>query len=189
MTITDTIALLAFILSLYSAVLSTYTAINEFFRIKLTYLGTSYLTLSKSDVYVDEYGEHIPTYDKSSYSLAILVRIENKSKNPTTINEFVLNNKYVLNSHSSDQDYYFSTEFENKSDNIFSCGSVYIGNNYIKPLLQLEPLSSYEGYLVFDNLKEKPSHFDVKVKAIQKSKNFHLRFSLTSDCRNEIKPK
>ena len=47
MNVTDLIAFFAFVIALYSAVLSTYTAINEFFKLKLSYLGKSYITLSK----------------------------------------------------------------------------------------------------------------------------------------------
>lgn len=42
MSATDIIALLALIVATYGAILSTYTAINEFFRLKLTYLNNGY---------------------------------------------------------------------------------------------------------------------------------------------------
>lgn len=36
MNLTDAIAFFAFVVALYGAILSTYTAVNEFFRLKLS---------------------------------------------------------------------------------------------------------------------------------------------------------
>ena len=83
MSTTDFIALLAFFISLYGAILSTYTAINEFFRLKLSIINQdkSFITFTKSDKYLDEYGEYLGIYKKNFYTIGILVRIVNKSKN------------------------------------------------------------------------------------------------------------
>ncbi len=67
MNITDIIALLALFVALYSAVLSTYTAINEFFRLKLSILNRdkTFFTFTKSDTYLNEYGEYLGIYKKN----------------------------------------------------------------------------------------------------------------------------
>ena len=64
MTITDIIALFALIISIYGAALSTYTAINEFFRLKLLVFNPkeTYITLTKSSKYLSEYGRYIYTF-------------------------------------------------------------------------------------------------------------------------------
>lgn len=187
MNVTDLIAFFAFVIALYSAVLSTYTAINEFFKLKLSYLGKSYITLSKSDVYVNDIGEQLSSYNKNLYTIAIFVRIENQSKNPTTINEFILNNKYLCNSSSKKPNSYLPTKFESKSNYLLQCSSIYLDNRFVQPLLTINGLSTCEGFLVFDNLESLPSHFDIKISAIQKSKTFHLKFPITADYRNAIK--
>lgn len=188
MSITDVIALLAFIVALYSAILSTYTAINEFFRLKLSILDLSQIsiTLTKNNYYINEYGEHRNTYFKDLYTIIIPIRIVNKSKNSTTINEIILNNKYVLNS-SSNFDSCIPTSFKNKGNIIIASSSNNFKYQLIKPLFELKPLASYESYLIFNNVKEVPSKFNIKVNAVQKSKTFHLHFKIANDYRNEIK--
>ncbi len=187
MSITDVIAFLAFIVSLYSAILSTYTAINEFFKLKLSVLDLSQtcITLTKSNYYLNEYGEHINTYFKDLYTIIIPIRIVNKSKNATTINEIILNNKYVLNS-SSNFDNYIPTAFNNERNSIVTFSFNDFKYELIKPLFELKSLVSYEGYLIFNNVKEVPSKFNIKINAVQKSKTFHLHFKIANDYRNAV---
>lgn len=187
MNITDTIALLAFLISLYGAVLSTLTAINDFFRLRLSYLGHSYITLSKGKEYVDVNRFVFQTFNPNSYCLAIHVRLENKSKNPTTINEFVLNNKYVINSYSQEHDFHLPTQFCKRDNQLICYSTLAIEEGTIKPLITINPLSTIEGYLFFDNLDCVPKQFNIKVVTVQKAKTFHMKFALTSDYRNEIK--
>lgn len=186
MNITDIIALLALFVALYSAVLSTYTAINEFFRLKLSILNRdkTFFTFTKSDTYLNEYGEYLGIYKKNLYTLGILVRIVNKSKNPTTINEIVLNDKYKLNSSSSINSI-IPTQFEIIDDDLIEHASKNFDYPAIKPLHEVKPLDTVEGYLVFNDIEEIPSQFDITINTVQKSKTFHLNLVIPNDYRSE----
>ena len=187
MSITDIIALLAFIVALYGAILSTYTAINEFFRLRLFAINQSenFITLSQNDYYQNDYGVHISTFNKNLYTIAILVRLTNKSKNLTTINEISLNNKYVINSASS-FDNYLPTSFKYNKTYLIYHDTKYLKYPIIKPLLEIKPLTSYEGYLIFNNIEEIPSKFNITINTVQKSKTFNLKVSIANDYRNSI---
>lgn len=186
MGVTDTIALLALFVALYGAILSTYTAINEFFRLKLSILNQdeAFITLTKSDEYLDEYGEYLGIYKKNLYTIGILVRIVNKSKNPITINEIVLNDKYKLNSSSSINSI-IPTQFEIVDDDLIEHASKNFDYPTIQPLYEIKPLDTVEGYLVFNNIKKIPSQFDIKIDTVQKSKTFHFNLNIPNDYRNE----
>ncbi len=185
--ITDVIALLAFLVALYGAILSTYVAINEFFRLKLSVfnLNKTYITLSQSDYYSNDHGEQIPTYKSDLYSIVLLVRIINMSKNDTTINEIILNDEYTLNSSSKSIEN-VPCKFKYSHNMIFCNDFKYLSYPVISFPLKIEALSTVEGYLVFNNMKEIPNFFKVKIKAIQKSKTFNLNISIPNDYRNEI---
>lgn len=184
MDITDIIAFFAFIVALYGAILSTYTAINEFFRLNLLVFNSkeTYITLNKKDGFLSEYGEYISTFHKDLYTLAILVRITNKSKNTTTINEIVLNNKYIIDS-SCKIDTLLPVKFANENGFIISWEDKVLQYPAIKPLLEIKPLTSYEGYLIFNNVRELPSKFNITINTVQKSKTFHLKLSISNDYR------
>ena len=186
MSTTDFIALLAFFISLYGAILSTYTAINEFFRLELSIINQdkSFITFTKSDKNLDEYGEYLSIYKKNFYTIGILVRIVNKSKNPTTINEIVLNDKYKLNSSSSIDDI-IPTQFEAIDNSFIEHSSKNFDYPIIKPLYDVKPLDTVEGYLIFNDIKEIPSYFNVTIYTVQKSKTFHLNLIIPNDYRNE----
>ena len=186
MSTTDFIALLAFFISLYGAILSTYTAINEFFRLELSIINQdkSFITFTKSDKYLDECGEYLGIYKKNFYTIGILVRIVNKSKNPTTINEIVLNDKYKLNSSSSIDDI-IPTQFEAIDNSFIEHASKNFDYPIIKPLYEVKPLDTIEGYLIFNDIEEIPSQFNVKINTVQKSKTFHLNLVIPNDYRNE----
>jgi hypothetical protein len=186
MSTTDFIALLAFFISLYGAILSTYTAINEFFRLELSIINQdkSFITFTKSDKYLDECGEYLSIYKKNFYTIGILVRIVNKSKNPTTINEIVLNDKYKLNSSSSIDDI-IPTQFEAIDNSFIEHASKNFDYPIIKPLYEVKPLDTVEGYLIFNDIEEIPSQFNVKINTVQKSKTFHLNLVIPNDYRNE----
>lgn len=180
----DFIALLAFFLSLYGAIVSTSLALSENLNLKLKYLNENFLTLSLDDKLIDNYGEYLGSYNKDAYTIAIKIRIVNKSKSPTTINEFTLNNKYKMNSSFNIQNSLIPTSFENFRTALVSHSSISLGKEVIKPLIELKPLSSIEGYIIFTQLDKIPKHFNVKVDAVQKSKTFHLKFNVTNDYRN-----
>lgn len=188
MSITDIIAFLAFIVALYSATLSTYTAINEFFRLKIFAINPNknFVTLSMSDYYQEE-GEPTPIFNKNKYTIGILVRITNKSKNSTTINEILLNKKYAINS-SSKFDCWYPISFRCIEDCLATHESKNLDYPCIKPLLKLNPLTSYECYLIFDNIDTFPSKFSITINTVQKSKKFRLKTSITNDYRNSIIP-
>lgn len=187
MNITDIIALFALFISIYGAALSTYTAINEFFRLKLLVFNPkeTYITLTKSSKYLNECGQYIYTFKEHKYTIAILVRIINKSKNLSTINEITLNDKYTINS-SNNFDGLIFTNFTKKNNSIISCNDKVLNYPSIKPLLEINPLTSYEGYLVFNNVDELPSKFNITINTVQKSKTFNLKISIANDYRNSI---
>lgn len=183
---TDFIALLAFFISLYGAILSTYTAITEFFRLKLFAISQekNFITLTKSNEYLDEYGEYLNVYKKHSYTIGILVRIINKSKNPTTINEIVLNNKYKFNS-SSNIDSIIPTKFEYIDNTLIGHASENFEYPILKPLCEIKSLDTIEGYLIFNDIEEIPTKFNIKISTVQKSKTFHFNLNIPNDYRNE----
>lgn len=186
MNLSDFIALLAFIVALYGAILSTYTAINELFRLKISIfdLNKTCITLSKCNQSYGEYGELVHIYHKDLYTLIIPVRIVNKSKNITTIYEITLNKSYKLDS-SSVLENFIPTQFNHDGNVITAYNSILFDYPLLKPLFELKPLSTVEGYLIFNNLKETPSHFDITVTTVQKSKTFHLHFNISNDYRNK----
>lgn len=184
MDISDLIALLAFFISLYGAIISTLLALEENLNLKLNYLNVNFLTLSLDNKVVDNHGEHLGSYDKDSYTIAIKVRITNKSKSPTTINEFTLNNKYKMNSSFNMQCSLIPTSFENFKTALLSHNAIPLEKEVIKPLIEIKPLSSVEGYIIFTQLKEIPKKFKIKVDAVQRAKTFHLKFNIVNDYRN-----
>lgn len=180
----DFIALLAFFLSLYGAIVSTSLALSENLNLKLKYLNENFLTLSFDEKLINNNGEYLGSYNKNSYTIAIKVRIVNKSKSPTTINEFTLNNKYKMNSSFNIQNSLIPTSFENFRTALIPHSSIPLGKQVIKPLIELKPLSTVEGYIIFTQLDKIPKHFNIKVDAVQKAKTFHLKFNVTNDYRN-----
>ncbi len=184
MSMSDFIALLAFFLSLYGAIVSTSLALSENLNLKLKYLNENFLTLSLDNKLIDNHGEYLDSYNKNTYTIAIKVRIVNKSKSPTTINEFTLNNKYKMNSSFNMQNSLIPISFENFGTAILPHNSIPLEKEIIRPLIELNPLSTVEGYIIFTDLDKIPKHFNVKVDAVQKSKTFHLKFNITNDYRN-----
>ena len=172
MSTTDFIALLAFFISLYGAILSTYTAINEFFRLELSIINQdkSFITFTKSDKYLDECGEYLSIYKKNFYTIGI--------------HEIVLNDKYKLNSSSSIDDI-IPTQFEAIDNSFIEHASKNFDYPIIKPLYEVKPLDTVEGYLIFNDIEEIPSQFNVKINTVQKSKTFHLNLVIPNDYRNE----
>lgn len=183
--ISDIISLLAFLLGIYSAVLSTLLVLEDNLNLKLEYLNNNYLTLSNNEL-INNHGKYINGYNRNAYTLAIYVRITNKSKSPTTISEFVLNNKFKLNSSSNNQDFFIPTSFEDYGTILISHSTISLLNETLKPLIELKPLSTIEGYLVFTKLEDVPKKFTIRINTVQKCKSFHLRFNITNDHRNVI---
>lgn len=186
MEISDIIALLALLLSVYGAIISTLLALESNLKLKMNYLNISYLTLTKNlEEYINDYGTYISLFSKDLYTIAIFVRIINKSNSSTTINEFILNNKYKLDSNFDMRYSLIPTSFDFSSKQITAISNIPLEKDVLKPLLKIEPLSAIEGYLIFTNLKEIPSSFRIKVNAIQKTKTFNFKFNFTNDYRNE----
>lgn len=184
MSISDFIALLAFFLSLYGAIVSTSLALSENLNLKLIYLNENFLTLSLDNKLINNHGEYLDAYNKNAYTIAIKVRIVNKSKSPTAINEFILNDKYKLDSSFNMQSSLIPTSFENFGTALVPYSSIPLEKEVIRPLIELKPLSSIEGYIIFTQLDKIPKHFNVKIDAVQKSKTFHLKFNIANDYRN-----
>lgn len=179
MSITDIIALIALIIAFYSAVLSTILYFKELLHIKIVSLANNYFSFCKKEQLFDNEGCPFWCYDENSYSLAINIRICNNSKTNTTINSFILNNKYTINS-SSNIDNQFPINFYKKDTYIFTNSSENI--NSLIPLISLSSYETIEGYLVFNNIKELPTSLKLTVNTVQKSKNFKLKTSII-DCR------
>lgn len=180
MNVTDIIALIALIVAFYGAILSTILYCKELLHIKLICLDNNYLSYSpKEPVYDDEGGYSWWSYNENLYSLAIHVQIRNNSKTNTTINSFILNDKYTIDSSSSAYRQ-FPTGFYKEKLRIIDNVSESI--NALVPLLPLNPYETIEGYLVFDNVAELPSSLKLTVDTVQKSKNFKLKTSII-DCR------
>lgn len=95
---TDKIALFALVVALYGAILSTILYNKEKFNLKFINLGINFVTLSPNDVISNDFEEEFVTYSKNLYTIALLVRINNCSKNPITITDFILNKKHIYNS-------------------------------------------------------------------------------------------
>lgn len=94
---TDKIALFALVVALYGAILSTILYNKEKFNLKFINLGINFVTLSPNDVISNDFEEEFVTYSKNLYTIALLVRINNCSKNPITITDFILNkNIYII---------------------------------------------------------------------------------------------
>lgn len=183
---TDKIALIALIIATYGAILSTILAINERFQIKLFYLGKSYITLSRKTSSLNDHGEYHDTYYKSLYTLAILVRITNNSKNPTTINDFTLNNKHIFNSFTDKEHSMIATSFKYFRNYLTTNNALFLEKDLLQPLIELQPLSTQEGYIIFDNLTDIPNKFKITVNCVQKKKNFELQISNLNDYRNNL---
>lgn len=188
MNLSDLLSYTALIVAIYGAILSTYIAITEFFRLKLSYLDKHFFTFA-TDSSINNHGESIRTYDNNNFTFVILVRITNKSKNPTTISEFVLNNNYHLNSFTKIP-FFVPTSFRCCNFKTIATSGFHLDNtNTLQPLIELKPLSSCEGYLVFNDLSCVPKNVRIKVCATQKSKIFNLKLCISNDCRNAIEPK
>lgn len=184
MEISDVIALLAFFISLYGAIVSTSLALSENLNLKLKYLNENFLTLSLDTKVINNHGDYLGAYNKNAYTIAIKIRIVNKSKSPTTINEFILNNKYKMNNSFNMQNSSIPTSFENFETVLIPCNSKILEKEVLKPLIELKPLSSIEGYIIFTHLDTIPKHFNIKVDAVQKSKTFHFKFDIINDYTN-----
>lgn len=179
MTITDIIALIALIVAFYGAILSSILYYKELLHIKLVCLDKNYLSFSKKQQVCDDEGCFYWCYNDNLYSIAIHIQIRNNSKANTTINSFTLNNKYTIDS-SSNIDNRFPTGFYKENTFIFDNSL-----EHIKPLVPLISLNSYEtieGYLVFNNVTETPTFFNLTVDTIQKTKDFKLKVT-SIDCR------
>lgn len=177
---TDIIALIALFVAFYGALLSTILYRKELLHIKLICLDNNYFSYAKKEQVCDNEGCYCWwSYDENLYSLAIHIQIRNNSKTNTTINSFILNDKYTIDS-SSNSDRQFPTGFYKENLHIFDNALESI--NPLVPLLYLNPYETIDGYLVFNNVTEFPSCLKITVDTVQKSKNFKLKPKI-NDCR------
>lgn len=183
---TDKIALFALVVALYGAILSTILYNKEKFNLKFINLGINFVTLSPNDVISNDFEEEFVTYSKNLYTIALLVRINNCSKNPITITDFILNKKHIYNSFSSKDYSFIPTDFEFYDNHLIKNSGKYIKDKLITPLVKLEPLSSCEGFIIFDNLNNIPKKFNLIINAVPKSKKFKFNFKIDKDFRNQI---
>lgn len=186
LTTQDKISLFALIVASYGAILSTSLYIKERLKLKMQYLN-SCITLSSNNA-INDHGEEEFLYDENLNTIVIFVRLMNVSKIPTTIYNFRLNNKYNFDSCFDIEKSLIATSFH-KSNNMLtdsSCLSYTTECKKLKPLLELPPLSIVEGCLIFNNVKDVPRKFKIKVFATQKSKSFKFKFTFNADYRNKI---
>lgn len=187
---TDKIALFALLIALYSAILSTILYRKGVLKLKLFYLDESYLTLtySSESIYADKIGVQRECYNPKKYTLAIFVRIINKSKYPTTICDFILNNRYFFNSSSNVGTSLIPKSFIKKEDVLVANSYTNLEKSFLKvqPLCELKPLSATEGCLIFTELTSIPKKFKIKVRTVQKDKVFNFKFNVSNDYRTEI---
>lgn len=183
MTLTNLISFLAFIVALYSAILSTILFFKEKLNLKLIYLDKNYFFFSKKDECISNHGYLFNRYYKDSYSIAIKVRILNNSKLPTTINEFILNGTIHIDN-SSMIDKIVPTSFSYCDDYVTYESAEEV--DILQPLITLNPYDSIEGYLIFNNIKLIPSKIKISINAVQKEKSFKLNLKL-NDCTKLIK--
>jgi hypothetical protein len=186
LTTQDKISLFALIVASYGAILSTSLYIKERLKLKMQYLN-SCITISKSIV-IDDYGEEDFLYNEDLNTIVIFVRLMNVSKIPTTVYNFCLNNKYNFDSCFDIEQSIIPTSFR-KSDGRLAAKSSTVFTTEckkLKPLLELPPLSIVEGCLIFNNVKDVPRKFKIKVFATQKSKSFKFKFIFNADYRNKI---
>lgn len=173
---TDCISLLAFIVALYGAILSTIVYNKEKLKINLTYLNKNFFSYQKERNHAKNSYYYDWIFKKDLYTLAIYVRISNNSKTNTTINNFILNNKYCLDS-SYNADYRFYTKFIEDNGKIYSNNFITL-DKVLTPLISINPFESIEGFLIFENIKEIPSKFTIKINTVQKSKTYTLKIEL-----------
>lgn len=190
LSIENVIALLAFLVALYSAILSTILYRKGILKLKLFYLDESYLTFSYSpkSIHKDKFGVQYKGYNSNKYTLAIFVRVINKSKYPTTICDFILNNKYFFNSSTNVEKSLIPKSFTIKDNILVANSYATVEKSFlnIQPLCELKPLSATEGCLIFTDLTTVPKKFKIKVRAVQKDKVFNLKFNISNDYRTQI---
>lgn len=186
LSIQDKLSLFALIIACYGAILSTILYIKDHLKIKMQYLS-SCITLSKSTS-INNYGEEDYIYNKDLNTIVIFVRLLNTSKVPTTIYNFCLNGKYNFDSSFDIENSLVPISFHNSND-LLTCSSSKVCTNECKklmPLLELPPLSIVEGCLIFDNVKDVPNKFKIKVFATQRNKSFKFKFTFNDDYRNVL---
>lgn len=186
LTTQDKLSLLALLIASYGAILSTVLYIKEHLEIKMQYIN-SCVTLSPT-ASKNDHGEEYFIYNKELNTIVIFVRLMNVSKSPTTIYNFCLNNKYNFNSSFDIENSLIPNSFHN-SDNVLTASSYNVYTNdckKMKPLLELPPLAIVEGCLIFDNVKDIPDKFKIKVFATQKNKSFKFKFNFNADYRNVL---
>ena len=86
---------------------------------------------------------------------------------------------------SSSIDGIIPTQFEAIDNSFIEHASKNFDYPIIKPLYEVKPLDTVEGYLIFNDIEEIPSQFNVKINTVQKSKTFHLNLVIPNDYRNE----
>lgn len=174
----NVINIIANIIAVYAALLSTYLVLKERFKLKFTLLN-NYLTYSHLGSKLSENGFFYSIYSKDSYDLFMKVRIINNSKNPTTLNEFILNKNIKYNAENIPNPF-IPIKFKLQGEELTYTDQIN-GPKFIQLPIYLEPYSSVEGFLYFRNFDIKPSNFNIKINASQGNKKFNLKFKV-NDC-------
>lgn len=167
------ISLIALLIALYGAILSTFLILKEHFNISLKLLYKNYLTFFSDSVSYSVNRTNLSYYKSNTktYDLFLNVRLFNNSKNLCTISEFVLNLKYKTNSYTNCYNSNVPTHYTIKNDEL-TADSYNIVSPLLIPLVKLEPYETKEGFLYFQNLKYIPKFILITVKGNDHSKSF-----------------
>ena len=160
------------LIALYAAILSTYIILKERSNLNVSLLKDNYLSFAPCTCLI---GDPPATtfYSNNKYILALHLRISNNSKSSTTINEFVLNNRFFYNSSYDEAEEIDSCFYIDEHKNLFKRDSFPI--NTIQPLLTLNPYSSIEGYVLFNNVDSVSKKIKLTIRTVQKSKSIKLK--------------
>ena len=172
----------SFAIGSYAAVLSTYQTLKERNNIKIIYLNKNHLTYYSEFSSYDMY-ENLIFPNTSSYNFYFKVRIINRSKNPTSIYGFLLNNKYKYNSDNAVFETKVPTSYKISNNRLVSNEFTFIDLN-LKPIFKLEPFSTVEGYLCFKNISKISSIFSLTIQSSQKNKTFLFKCKIDDSINN-----
>ncbi len=172
-------SLVGCITGIFGSVFSLFLYFNDKIKIKVSYMGISYLgPLPFSNVF-DDMRTSTTTYSLDNCVCSILVIVSNNSKTPTAVKEIWLNNKYCLNSYSGQVQDIPEMLIKN-GEHLISNGNTHIVSDDIFPIFELKPYSCIRGYINFFDIKNN-INFNKKIKltfkCVQKSCSVKLKIS------------
>lgn len=144
------IALIGCITGSVAFALSLYLTLLEVPLIRINILSKQVFTLNPFvSTTFDEIGNDLTSYSKEHCLIGIHLIITNVSKNPTSIYEINLNNKYFINASNKHQLTNFPTGFYLKDGHLF-CNKHFSYNvNSLKPVVRLEGNETLDCCLTF----------------------------------------